>query len=656
MPTYLRRIIVVLLVLTGVYYVASPFVVPWFVQKKVKATFAERVEGTLAFSHIAFNPVSLTLLVRDVNVEDAGGAPVLKIDAAHINVSWRTLWSGRLHLQALSFDKPDLRMAILEDGRTSLQAMLKPTEKSAEESVGGDSNIRIDKLSLQGLAFALKNQQGHEVAVGPVDLTLDGFATEEGHAIGFREVVFALGGGKVTATGQLGRSPLAADLDLTLSRVPLKAVMGFIPLDDITATGGLVSGPAKLTIGENLVMDADFSVSDFAATTEQSLVRRLQVPYADVVGFQYDRALDQVKIGTLKMNGGVAHMVRPPASDEAAPETEAVSTTSLLMDQAMVSGGKVVFEDQTFAEPPTIDFDGIGAVVTDFRMAEDLVFGFQGDGYVGSNSPVRAAGFIDYKGSMDASVTLEVNKLEHTVLQPYLYRTLGRASSAGQAYMQFDYYIEENQLDGTNSFLFDRWEWGDKNPDYEGEEIPLKKAFNLLEGKGGRVEMEIPVDGEYLDPSFRVDGLVRRATNKFIGNLITTPFRILGKLIPSGKKDDIDLDKVRFEASSAELQPLEKARLTALATALQERPKLRLQIDGMAVEGVDLVPEGSGEGDAAAINQQGLTKLANMRADIVYQYLIAEGVAPNRLVKVVLPMMEKPDGKKPIVRLELLKD
>ncbi|SDE02946.1 DUF748 domain-containing protein [Kordiimonas lacus] len=652
MPKFLRRFIVIFLVLTGIYVLASPFVVPWYVQKKVRVVFAERVDGTLAFSHVAFNPVSLTLLVRDLDITDSTGKPVLKMDAAHINISWRTLWSGQLHLQSVVLDMPALQMAIAEDGRTSLEAMLRPPEGA---SAGKGPNIRIDKLAAKELQLALKNHAGHEIAVGPLDLALDGFATAEGYAISFKEFGFALGGGKVTATGEIGRAPLSAKLHLELSRVPLKAIMGFIPLDDLTVTGGQVTGPATLTFTDDLRVQGDFDVSDFAATTTDSLVRRVQVPYASAAGFDYDRARDQVSVDSLTLGGGVAEMVRATRPDSVAEAEGETDGVALEIRQALLSGGKLVFEDQTFDTPPVVTIDGVGAIVMDFRLADTLAFSFQGDGYLGQNSPVRTAGYIEARDTMSASFTLEINKLDHAVLKPYLYRTLGRASSAGEAYLQFDYYIEDGQLDGTNSFLFDRWEWGDRNPAYEGEEIPLKRAFNLLEDKGSRVAMEIPVDGEYLDPTFRVDGLVRQATNKFVGNLITTPFRLIGKLIPGGKKDDIDLDKVRFDPSSAELAALEKARLTALAKALQERPKVRLQIDGVAVPGLDLAPAVPVEGEAP-INQQGLTKLANMRADAVYQYLIAEGIAPRRLEKVVLPLMEMPDGKKPIVRLELLKD
>ncbi len=657
MPKYLRRLIVVFLVLTGIYFVVSPFVVPWYVQKKVRVVFAERVDGTVAFSHVAFNPASLTLVLRDLNVADSAGKPVLKMDAAHFNISWRTLWSGRLHLQSVQLEEPALQMSIAEDGSTSLEAMIKP---AAAGSAGDSINTRIDKLTTKGLKVSLRNHAGHEVSIGPIDLALDGFATAEGHAIGFKDFTFALGGGKVTGTGELGRAPLSAELKLNVSRVPLKAVMGFVSMDGLTVEGGQVTGPATLSLTDDLRLKGDFDVADFAIASPDGVVRRVQVPYANAAGFEYDRAANRITMDSLKLNGGVAEIVRA-ARDEAVAEAAAEGAVddspgvAVQIGQALVSGGKLVFEDRTFETPPVINVDGIGAIIMDFRLADALEFSFQGDGYLGQNSPVRTAGYMDIKDTVGASITLEINKLDHAVLQPYLYRTLGRASSAGEAYLQFDYYIEDNQLDGTNSFLFDRWEWGDKNPDYEGEDIPLKKAFNLLEGKGGRVEMEIPVDGEYLDPNFRVDGLVRRATNKFIGNLITTPFRLIGKLIPGGKKDDIDLDKVKFDPSSAELVALEKARLTALAKALQERPKVRLQIDGVAVAGVDLVPTETVEGEAP-VNQQGLTKLANMRADAVYQYLVAEGIAPDRLVKVVLPLSAMPDGKKPIVRLELLKD
>lgn len=647
MRTFARRLAFILFILTGVYFLVTPFLVPWAAEREIRQKFADRVDGTLAFSHIAFNPFRLSFVLRDLDIRNKAGEHIVRSEKAELRLSWAKLLRGQISVRDLVVDAPDLLLEILADGGTNIGAMI----RASKEKGASAPEVFVQGLRFKQAQVSIRNHDGHAVTIGPSDISLDAFALHEGHTVGLDRFVVGVGEGRITATGALDRARGDVLLDLDLEQVPVKSISGFIPMSDIYAKKGSVSGKAQLRIGDNFTVEGDLTLADLSFALEGFWVRNTDVPFAHIAGFSYDMDANALKADTLRTEGGTALLAR----EVERPETERPGDgPSFQIGQILMSGATVRFEDRSLPDTHKIVLDGLDAVIDGFSYDEVLSMGFRADASLGQNSPVLAAGFLEYGEALEATVSLSVDRLDHTVIKPYIFEAVGRDTRAGHAYLEFDYYISGGQIDGLNTLLFDRWEWGDKNLAFEGEEIPVTKAFNLLEDKGGRVAMEVPVEGELLDPTFRVEKLVRRATNKAVSNILTTPFRLLGKLIPGGKKSDLDLDKVPFEPMSTDLGALEKAQLHALGLALKERPRLRLRIEGSAVPGVDAVPDGDGD-DSVAPDGQALLRLANQRADAVYQYLLVDGINAERLEKVVLDALEGKAPKKPMVRLEVLK-
>jgi hypothetical protein len=63
------------------------------------------------------------------------------------------------------------------------------------------------------------------------------------------------------------------------------------------------------------------------------------------------------------------------------------------------------------------------------------------------------------------------------------------------------------------------------------------------------------------------------------------PFKFIGGLVSGGGSED--LGNVSFAAGSSELSSDAQASLDKLASALKERPELRLEIEGTAAQGSD---------------------------------------------------------------------
>ncbi len=166
--------------------------------------------------------------------------------------------------------------------------------------------------------------------------------------------------------------------------------------------------------------------------------------------------------------------------------------------------------------------------------------------------------------------------------------------------------------------------------------------------------MKIPVTGDLSEPDIKISQLVQKASINAVTKLVASPFKLLGSLIPGGKTD-LDLTKVKFEASKADILPLEKAKLDALATALKERPKLKLEITGRAEAQTDMQIPLEEDAEPLPLDPVGLKKLATARADAVYQLLLSKGIIKERLQKVVPLQKVSSRKRKPFVKLKLIK-
>ena len=96
--------------------------------------------------------------------------------------------------------------------------------------------------------------------------------------------------------------------------------------------------------------------------------------------------------------------------------------------------------------------------------------------------------------------------------------------------------------------------------------------------------------------------------------IVTSPFSILGGLIEGGDK----LSDVAFQANTSELDAEQIQSVLKLTSALKERPKLSLEIRGVADANIDKV-------DEQARTAAELIKLAKERAQTLSKIVIEQG-------------------------------
>jgi len=555
---FLRRLSTMLILFAVIAFAASPFVVPWLLENKIRTEFTRETGGQLSLDRAFFNPFSLSLTTRNLEVNNAHGDRLILLRSAKFDFDWS-----------------DLRT--------------------------GSGTVMSDELQ------ASWQRSGNKMLI-------------------------------------------------TLEHMSLDIFQGLQTISGFRVMSGFADGSILLASGHNSVEEVYLQVQDLALQGPPDMPG-VRVEIARIHGLSYDKSLNQITVKSLTLDRPEIDIVRAAETTAAANKPEigpkikpAAANLNLLMPDVYMENGEVTFTDKMRSGAPVV-LSEIAGRFSNVLVGNTIGAGFDLTASIGGESQLEVVGQFGQSDVLNASAQLRLDKLSYRHLTPYMFHLLGRGADAGTAYMDMHMAVTDDMLEGTLSLVFDQWKWGAKNPDYVGDPVPVRKAFNLLEGSGGRVRMAIPVEGNLADPTFKVDAVVRRATRRAIGDIVGAPFKLLGSLIPGGKSD-LDLDQIEFAPSSAGLTPLDRSKLNALAAAMNLRPQLMLRIDGIAIPAIDL-PDIIAGSENAVSEEERLQMLAGLRAKAVYNLLVGAGVDTGRLSIVILPLADTEKRKKPVVRLEI---
>jgi uncharacterized protein involved in outer membrane biogenesis len=210
-------------------------------------------------------------------------------------------------------------------------------------------------------------------------------------------------------------------------------------------------------------------------------------------------------------------------------------------------------------------------------------------GKVDKYAPVSIKGKLtpfDPLNSLDIATSLK--NVELTTLTPYSGKFAGFRIRKGRLNLDLHYQIEKGNLNAENKLLLEDLQLGEKVDSKDAMDLPIRLAVALLKDTKGNIEIQLPVQGNLNSPEFSVMPIVWQTLRNLVLRAAQAPFKFIGGLVSGGS--DVDLSTVRFSAGGSELDGDAQKALDTLASALKERPTLRLEIEGMSAQSSDGPP------------------------------------------------------------------
>lgn len=207
------------------------------------------------------------------------------------------------------------------------------------------------------------------------------------------------------------------------------------------------------------------------------------------------------------------------------------------------------------------------------------------EGQVDAYGLARINGAIDLLDPLRRTgIAVEFRNLLMSDLSPYTTEFAGRKIAEGKLNLDLNYEITKHQLQATNKVLISDLELGAKVDAPNAADLPLGLAVALLKDPDGKIDINLPIEGNIDDPKFRVGGIIWKAFAGLIVKAVTSPFRLLGGLIGV---DSDDLGKFQFLAGRADLTPPELEKVGHIKRALEQRPNLNVEIKGAVAHEID---------------------------------------------------------------------
>lgn len=227
-------------------------------------------------------------------------------------------------------------------------------------------------------------------------------------------------------------------------------------------------------------------------------------------------------------------------------------------------------------------------------------------------------------------VTGKATDVELTGMSTYATQYTGYPITGGELTANVHYTLDQRKLSADNHFFITQLTFGDRVESPGIRHLPVKLAVALLKDSQGNVNIDLPVTGSLDNPQFSVGSLVWRAFVGLIGKAVTAPFRLLGAAFGGGHHED--LDYVAFAPGSAVLDAKAQSRLKQIATMLQQKPGLQLQITGRVDPAKDVAGLRKVTVDDL-IHREKVLDTQGKHADVSPAVLAAVEITPDEYVK-----------------------
>jgi len=173
-------------------------------------------------------------------------------------------------------------------------------------------------------------------------------------------------------------------------------------------------------------------------------------------------------------------------------------------------------------------------------------------------------------------------------MTPYAGRYAGYTIEKGKVSLNLKYLIENRKLSAQNKIFIDQFTFGTQTDSPDATKLPVRLAVSLLKDRNGAIMLDFPVAGSLDDPQFSVWGMVVQIITNLLAKAATAPLALLGAAFGGGGGEE--LNSLEFDYGRATVDDAAAEQLKTRATALVERPALKLEITGYVDREKD--PEG----------------------------------------------------------------
>jgi uncharacterized protein involved in outer membrane biogenesis len=542
--------------------------------------------------------------------------------------------ANRMRLGDVVLNEPSLALERNPDGTFNLmrlieattepaptQAPSSPTAATRQHAAPAQESrplaVTLVRGRIAGGAFQFTDRTmapAAATALQGIELSLQDLGIGPGARPGRVEGEARLGGGRVRLVGTADAQAMAGRLRIDARGVPIDSARRYLEaaLPGARARGGSADASLDLTAARRedgtLAMELAGSVDGrnlalalpgAAEPTVRAGRLRLELARLALAPTVF------ADVNRLRLSGGVLRVTRdrdgnldvarlwaPPAAtseSQRPPPAEAASgeppRRAYSVRRVEVAATRVYFTDAGVSPAFVTSLDDLRL---DLRQspgdAERMTLLLRA--MLDPSAPLEFRGWVTpFASPLRLRVEGGVRDYELSRLDPYAVRYVSHHLERGRVTTQTAVSYEAGRFQASNQITVEHIQVGEEvDPELrQGLGIPLKLAVSLLERPDGDIRLDVPLTGDAEGVHFQLGAVIREALRNTLVKAVEAPFRAFGSLLTlGGKIGQVRIDPVEFRAGSLEPNDEASARLDKVIAFLKDRPKVELQLSGLA--------------------------------------------------------------------------
>ncbi|HEV3009462.1 MAG TPA: DUF748 domain-containing protein [Burkholderiales bacterium] len=575
------------------YGAAGTWLAPRFIHDALVDAAAE--QGlTLKIAEVRSQPFALRVGLKGISLHGPQGRSFSAAQGS-VDLSWASLWQRAWIVRELVVEHGTVQFAA--QGLALEQLTLRARDLSTRDDAqpgsydaaarlagGAGQIVSRGALSLAPLALHEVLVEGNGLAWAGVELpqaTLEApkvpIPPSEPVAVSLRASVAPQG--RIAAQGSFNPQSLRADLEVEFDALPLAPAQRWLP---VKVASGTLSGKGELRIGKTTAYEGVAAVHGLRLEERDSGALLLALQHAETGSLKLALAPARIEIGELLARAPEGRLVI--AQDGSVNFAAAVpkgdgqgEPVRIALERLRIEKGTLHFADHSLANAFEVTIRELSGSITSLGNASSEPARIRLAGRVQPYGSARIRGTIDLGAPTKlANVTANLRNLQLEAFNPYIAKFAGYRIESGRLSAQLRYALRDGRLVGNNELVFERIQLGEKLESKGRFDLPLELAVALLADAEGRIDLAIPVRGNLNDPQFDLGALTARALGNVLKKVVSAPFRAIGALFDR----DRDPGAVPFDPGSALLTPPAEEGIAEVAKALEQRPRLAIQVHG----------------------------------------------------------------------------
>ncbi|MFJ4444117.1 DUF748 domain-containing protein [Pseudomonas sp. NPDC089422] len=550
----------------------------------------------------------------------------LEVSETSIDLAKQLVTVGKVRSEQL-----ETWAALEKDGQLDWQKLFasqpaKPTPKEKAEPAAAEPSaeekaakapskpwqVLLKDVQLRNYQVHLADRSRQEpvaLDVGPLNLDMQGFDSLNQSPFTLRLDTGVGKQGKLQAAGEVNLAPVTAKLDVSTRDIDLRVAQAYIsPFIRLELRSGMLASDLKVDLKSSEPLA--FSVAGKAQVNQlhtldtikgRDFVKWQQVN-VDGLSYVHRDALSIDKVTLLQpyarfiinedRTTSVDDLLIPqpagaPASSPAKPASApAGKPLGIHIGQIDINDGSANFADLTLTPNFATAIQQLNGQIGTIDNRKPAPAKVDIKGKVDRYAPVTIKGALNpFNPLASLDIATSFKRVELTTLTPYSGKFAGFRIRKGRLNLDLHYLITNGQLKAENKVVVEQLQLGEKVDSPDAVDLPIRLAIALLKDTEGRISIELPVSGDLNNPQFSVMPIVWQTLRNLVLRAAQAPFKFIGGLIAGGGSED--LGTVAFAPGSSELSGDAQSTLDKLASALKERPELRLEIEGTSAQSSD---------------------------------------------------------------------